>query len=72
MRSEPGLARNTVAVISLLVIAGVVGGIILANQRFTSPWSTRLIVYAGFEAAPGISPANGQEALQPPYQQTTR
>jgi phospholipid/cholesterol/gamma-HCH transport system substrate-binding protein len=61
MRGEPGLARNTVAVISLLVIAGVVGGIILANQRFTSPWSTRLVVYAGFESAPGISPANGQE-----------
>jgi phospholipid/cholesterol/gamma-HCH transport system substrate-binding protein len=61
IRTEPGLARNTVVVISLLIIAGVVGGIILANQRFTPPWSTRLVVYATFQAAPGISPGNGQE-----------
>lgn len=61
IRTEPGLLRNTVVVIALIVIAGVVGGIILGNQRFVPPWSDRLVVAAEFPAAPGISPANGQE-----------
>jgi phospholipid/cholesterol/gamma-HCH transport system substrate-binding protein len=61
VKTEPGLARNTVVVIALLVIAAVVGGIILANQRFIAPWDNRQILYAAFADTPGISPANGQE-----------
>jgi phospholipid/cholesterol/gamma-HCH transport system substrate-binding protein len=61
VKTEPGLARNTIVVIALIVIAAVVGGIILANQRFIAPWETRQIFYAAFESSPGISPGNGQE-----------
>jgi phospholipid/cholesterol/gamma-HCH transport system substrate-binding protein len=61
VRTEPGLARNTVVVVALIAIAGVVGGVILGNQRFVAPWSNRFVVSADFAAAPGISPGNGQE-----------
>ncbi|HEY0574118.1 MAG TPA: MlaD family protein [Pseudonocardia sp.] len=61
VRTEPGLARNTVVVVALVAIAGVVGGIILGNQRLVAPWSDRLVVTADFPATPGISPGNGQE-----------
>jgi phospholipid/cholesterol/gamma-HCH transport system substrate-binding protein len=61
LRGEPGLLRNAVVVVMLLVLASVAGGIILANQRFIAPWDTRQTFYAAFEATPGISPANGQE-----------
>ena len=61
VKTEPGLARNTIVVIALLVIAAVVGGIVLANQRFIAPWDSRNIYYAAFQDVPGISPGNGQE-----------
>jgi phospholipid/cholesterol/gamma-HCH transport system substrate-binding protein len=61
VKTEPGLARNTIVVIALIVIAAVVGGIVLANQRFVAPWDNRQVFYADFEATPGISPGNGQE-----------
>jgi phospholipid/cholesterol/gamma-HCH transport system substrate-binding protein len=61
VRTEPGLFRNTVVYLSLFVIAGIVGGIILANQRFTPPWEDRQVLYAEFPDTPGISPGNGQE-----------
>jgi phospholipid/cholesterol/gamma-HCH transport system substrate-binding protein len=61
IRTEPGLLRNTAVVVALLVVATVVGGVILANQRFIAPWETRQVIYAAFEATPGISPGNGQE-----------
>ena len=61
VRTEPGLLRNTIVVMALIAIAGVVGGIMLSNQRLVTPWSDRLVVTADFPAAPGISPGNGQE-----------
>jgi phospholipid/cholesterol/gamma-HCH transport system substrate-binding protein len=61
VRTEPGLFRNTVVYLALFLIAGIVGGIILANQRFTPPWASRQVLYAEFPDAPGISPGNGQE-----------
>jgi len=61
VKTEPGLARNTIVMIALIAIAAVVGGIVLANQRFVAPWDNRQVFYANFEASPGISPGNGQE-----------
>jgi phospholipid/cholesterol/gamma-HCH transport system substrate-binding protein len=61
IKTEPGLARNAIVVLALIVIAAVVGGILLANQRFIAPWDNRMIFYGAFEDTPGISPANGQE-----------
>jgi phospholipid/cholesterol/gamma-HCH transport system substrate-binding protein len=61
VKTEPGLARNSIVVLALILIAAVVGGIVLANQRFIAPWDSRQIVYAAFEDTPGVSPGNGQE-----------
>jgi len=61
VKTEPGLARNTIVLIALLAIAAVVGGIVLANQRFVAPWDNRQVFYASFAATPGVSPGNGQE-----------
>ncbi|HTK62596.1 MAG TPA: MlaD family protein [Pseudonocardia sp.] len=61
MRTEPGLLRNTSITVGMIVIALVVGGIILSQQRFIAPWSNRYVIYATFEASPGISPGQGQE-----------
>jgi phospholipid/cholesterol/gamma-HCH transport system substrate-binding protein len=61
VKTEPGLARNTIVVIALIAIAGIVGGVVLANQRFVPPWDDRQVFYAEFEATPGVSPGNGQE-----------
>lgn len=61
VRTEPGLMRNTSITVGMIVIALVAGGIILSQQRFIAPWSDRYIVYATFEATPGVSPGQGQE-----------
>ena len=61
VKTEPGLARNSIVVIALIAIAAVVGGIVLANQRFVAPWDNRQVFYANFAATPGVSPGNGQE-----------
>ncbi|WP_433503180.1 MlaD family protein [Pseudonocardia halophobica] len=61
IRREPGLGRNVVIVIVLLVLALTAGGIILGNQRFTPPWADRYTLSAAFEGAPGVSPGHGQE-----------
>jgi phospholipid/cholesterol/gamma-HCH transport system substrate-binding protein len=61
VKTEPGLARNTIVLFALIAIAAVVGGIVLANQRFVAPWDNRQVFYASFAATPGISPGNGQE-----------
>ncbi|HTK67162.1 MAG TPA: MlaD family protein [Pseudonocardia sp.] len=61
VRTEPGLMRNASVTVGMVVIALVAGGIILSQQRFIAPWSHRYIVYATFEASPGVSPGQGQE-----------
>ncbi|MGQ0483415.1 MAG: MlaD family protein, partial [Pseudonocardia sp.] len=61
LKTEPGLLRNTLITVALLVLATVVGSVILGNQRFIAPWEDRQEFYATFAATPGISPGNGQE-----------
>lgn len=61
VRTEPGLTRNTFVTAGLIVLALVVGGIVLGQQRFIAPWEGRYELYATFAAAPGVSPGQGQE-----------
>jgi phospholipid/cholesterol/gamma-HCH transport system substrate-binding protein len=61
VRTEPGLARNTFVTAALIVLALVVGGFILGQQRFIAPWQERYELYATFQATPGISPGQGQD-----------
>ncbi|GAB2988368.1 MCE family protein [Amycolatopsis acidiphila] len=61
VRTEPGLFRNVAVLASLIVVAALVGGIILANQRFSWPWDDRFTFSATFEDTPGVSPGHGQE-----------
>lgn len=60
-RSEPGLARNLVVIAVLFALGSGVGGYFLSHQRFNPPWEDKYTLYATFEAAPAISPGNGQE-----------
>ncbi|HWD05775.1 MAG TPA: MlaD family protein [Amycolatopsis sp.] len=61
VRTEPGLFRNVAVLAALIVLAALVGGIILANQRFSWPWNDRFTFSATFEDTPGVSPGHGQE-----------
>jgi phospholipid/cholesterol/gamma-HCH transport system substrate-binding protein len=61
VRTEPGLARNTFVTAALVVLALVAGVIILSQQRFIPPWQHRYVIYATFQASPGVSPGQGQE-----------
>ncbi|HVV08323.1 MlaD family protein [Amycolatopsis sp.] len=61
VRTEPGLLRNVVVLAALIVVAALVGGTILANQRVTWPWDDRFTFSATFEDSPGVSPGHGQE-----------
>jgi phospholipid/cholesterol/gamma-HCH transport system substrate-binding protein len=61
VKTEPGLARNTFITLGLIVLAFVVGGILLSQQRFIAPWQDRYVLYATFTGAPGVSPGQGQE-----------
>lgn len=60
-RNEPGLLRNVMIMVVLVVLGLGVGGYILSQQRFNPPWQDDLIFDATFEATPAISPGNGQE-----------
>ncbi|CAM3381744.1 MlaD family protein [Nocardioides dubius] len=61
VRSEPGLKKNVSVIGALIALALVAGGFILGNQRFDAPWQDKFLLSAEFEAAPGVSPGNGQE-----------
>lgn len=60
-RSEPGLGKNIVVIIGLIVLGTVVGSYFLAHARFNPPWEDKKPVYATFEEAPAIAPGKGQE-----------
>jgi phospholipid/cholesterol/gamma-HCH transport system substrate-binding protein len=61
IRREPGLGRNIGVVVALVALAGVVGGVILSNQRFNWPWEDSFALYATLEEVPGVAPGQGQE-----------
>jgi phospholipid/cholesterol/gamma-HCH transport system substrate-binding protein len=61
VRSEPGLGRNVIVLLCLIVLAGGTGGVILAHQRVHWPWDHKFVFYAAFQGAPGVSANHGQE-----------
>lgn len=60
-RHVPGLRKDLLTLVGLVVLGMVVGGYIISNQRFNWPWADEITLVAEFESAPGISPGNGQE-----------
>lgn len=61
IRTVPGLKRDVVVLISLVVLGLIVGGYILSRQQMHWPWENKFTFSATFENAPAISPGNGQE-----------
>ncbi len=61
VRTEPGLKKNVVVMVALVVVATIAGTWVLTNQRFTAPWADKFEFAAEFEAVPGVAPGNGQE-----------
>lgn len=61
VRTEPGLKKNVIVMVALVVLAASAGTWILSNQRFTAPWTDKFEFAAEFEAVPGVAPGNGQE-----------
>lgn len=61
LRATPGFGRDTLVIVAMITLGTLVGGYILANQRFSPPWADPYTAAAEFDEAPGISPGNGQE-----------
>ena len=61
IRNEPGLGRNVIALLVVMVLGLVCGGYILSQQRFVSPWANETMVYATFSETPALAPGRGQE-----------
>lgn len=61
LRHTPGLRRDSLAIVGAMALAVVVGGYILAHQRFHAPWASDYTLTADFTAVPGVAPGQGQE-----------
>ncbi|GAA3522779.1 hypothetical protein GCM10022222_00810 [Amycolatopsis ultiminotia] len=56
VRTVPGLGRNVLTVLVLIVLGAVSASVILGNQRFIPPWSDRYVFSADFAQAPAVNP----------------
>lgn len=61
IKNEPGLGRNVIALLVVMVLGLICGGYILSQQRFVPPWADETLVYATFSEAPALAPGRGQE-----------
>ena len=56
IRTVPGLGRNLLSVVVLIVLGLVSASTILGNQRFVPPWQDRYEFSADFAEAPAVNP----------------
>lgn len=61
VRTEPGLGKNVLALVLIVLLGLGVGGFILSNQQANWPWQSRYLFSADFQASPAVSPGQGQE-----------
>lgn len=57
IRTVPGLGRNLLLMMLLVVCGLVSASVILANQRFIPAWSDRYEISADFDQAPAVNPS---------------
>lgn len=63
IRTEPGLLRNVIAILVVVVLGLGIGGTVLANQRFNPPWESRGYYWATFADASSVAPGLGQSVM---------
>jgi len=61
IRNTPGLARDTIAVIACLAVAGACGFYILGHQDWNPPWEDTFTFSAELDKAPAVRPESLQE-----------
>ncbi|WP_051341903.1 MlaD family protein [Pseudonocardia spinosispora] len=61
LRTVPGLGRDVSAVVALVVVGLVAGGIILSQMNLTAPWAQRFTFKIELADAVAVSPGNSQE-----------
>jgi len=61
IRNTPGLARDTIAVIACLAVAGACGFYILGHQDWNPPWEDTFTFSAEIDKAPAVRPESLQE-----------
>jgi phospholipid/cholesterol/gamma-HCH transport system substrate-binding protein len=59
--NTPGLARDTIAVLVCLAVAGACGAYILGHQDWTPPWEDTFTFSAELDKAPAVRPESLQE-----------
>lgn len=63
IRTVPGLGRNLIALLVLIVLGVISSSVILGNQRFVAPWEDRFEFSADFTQAPAINAGQHPKVL---------
>jgi phospholipid/cholesterol/gamma-HCH transport system substrate-binding protein len=59
--SRPGLGRNFMVIVAVIVLGVAVGGVVLSHEDLIFPWQHEVTYYADFSDASAIAPGQHQE-----------
>lgn len=61
VRAIPGLGRNILVLVGIVVLGVATAGYMLQRQGVVWPWQHRETLYADFTSTPGVAPGQGQQ-----------